>query len=894
MPAMKGDRDEELAREIRAHLELEAEDRVADGASPEDARLAAQRAFGNVTRIREDARAIWTTPWIDQVQQDVRYALRMFARTPGFSAVALLTFALGIGATSAIFSVVHAILLRPLPFNHSDRIVRISENIPPPDGSGSAPRRVAPLRASEVAALRSKSTTLSHVGVQIATIRTVTSRDEPVRLIGVRLSPDLLAMVDTPPLIGRVFIAQEDTPGADAVVVLSFSTWQRYFGGDRGLVGQSIGLDGRPYTVIGIMGPSFAYPSAQDEFWMPLSRAAPMMNQRLPITARVKDGVSIAAAQAEISALAPALRGESQSPANVGAAFPRFELVTLQQLVVAPIKPALVMLSAAVGFVLLIACANVANLLLARAAARRREYAVRLALGAGRGRLIRQALAESTLLALAGGAAGTALAYGGVTLLRVLGAPLPRRDLGAVLSLPRVDEVGIDGSVLLFTLAAATLTGIVCGLVPVMSRERTQPADVLRQGSAPISGFRVLRGAATQGALVVAQIALAIVLFVGGALLIQSFIKVVRVHPGYDARQVLTFELSLAPGRPDEQLRQLADRVVERLDALTGVKASGYTESLPMTRVSARPTPLATTLRTPESGPPMLRPFAPDNPDTRLVGGHFLTALNVPIVEGRGFSEQDKMGAPRAMLINRTLARSAFIGDSPIGKRFYALGDEPWEVVGIVEDVRQASLTEPPTPQIFLDFRQVPESESLTGVGLYFAVRTDSRSAVTATEIRRIVRELDPQLMVEHIAPMEGLVSNSVARPRLYAVLLGIFAVVALALATIGIYGVMAYAVTQRTREIGVRMALGGTGVQLAGLVLRQSLVVIATGVMTGLAAAAALTRYLDQLLFGLTASDPATYVAVAIGFGIVALAAVLVPARRAMRVDPLVALRTE
>jgi putative ABC transport system permease protein len=892
---MNGDRDreEDLAREIRAHLELETEERVAEGSSPEDARFAARRAFGNITRIREEARAIWTTVWLDQAHQDLRHALRMCARTPGFTAVALLTFALGIGATTAIFSVVHAILLRPLPFPDSDRVVRMTEEVPPAETTSGRPRRGGPLRVSDLPALRSKSHTLSHVGAHIATIRTVTSREGPVRLVGVRLSPDLLAMLQTPPLLGRVFGAEEDAPGAEPVVILSYAAWQRYFGGDRNLVGRTIRLDDSPHTVIGVMDPSFAFPGTQDEFWMPLTRAGPLMNQRLPITARLGDGVSLVAGQAEISALVPALRGEPQVRAD-GASV-RVELVPLLQLSVTPIKPALVILSAAVGFVLLIACANVANLLLARAAARRREYAMRVALGADQGRLIRQALAESTLLALGGGIVGIALAFGGVRLLRVLGASLPRRDLGGAVEIPRLAEVGIDGTVLLFTLAIATMTGMVCGLLPALSRDDVSPTGLLRHDSSGAAGFSLFRSHHTQSVLVAGQIALAIVLFVGGALMIQSLVKLVRVDPGYETRHVLTFQLSLPPARPVELLRQLADRMVARLDALPGVRAAGYAESLPMTRVSARPAALSTTPRAPESPPPpFAHAFTADHPDARLVSRNFLSALGVSIVEGRGFREPDRSGAPRVMLMNRTLARSAFVGGTPIGKRFYALGMDPVEVVGIVEDVRQTSLIEAPAPQIFLDFRQFPLSEPLAGVGLYFAVRTEGAATLTAVDIRRIVHELDPQLTLEYVAPMEALVSNSVARPRLYAVLLGVFAVVALALATIGIYGVVSYAVTQRTREIGVHMALGATRADVARLVLRQSIVAIAAGVVAGMAGAGVLTRYLDQLLFGLIAFDPATYAAAALVFGVVAAAATYIPTRRAVRVDPLVALRTD
>ena len=885
------DRDDDLAREIRAHLELEAEERVAEGAGSAEARDAARRAFGNVTRIREEARAVWRRPWLEQTDQDVRYAARMFARTPGFTVIAVLTMALGIGATTAIFSVVHAVLLRPLPFPHSDRVVDILEMAPPEAGANGVPGRIGPLRPSELAALRSRTTTLSHVGVYLPTIRTMTAPDGPVRLIGVRLSPDLLAMADTPPLIGRLFAPHEDAVGAEPVVILSYRAWQRYFAGDRDLAGRSVALDGRPHTVVGVMGPDFSFPSPQEEFWMPFPTAGPMAAQRFPITARLKDGVTLAAAQAEITAVVPAVSEPRPGPAPDGAR--RFELTPLLDLAVAPVKPALLVLSAAVGFVLLIACANVANLLLARAAARQREHAVRLALGAGRGRLVRQALAESILLALAGGAAAIALAYGGVRLLRTLGASLPRRDLGPALSIPRLPEVGIDGTVLIFTLAIATLAGIGFGLIAAVRHSGPQPMDLLRQGAAsPISGFDIFRRHRRQGLLVIAQIAMAMMLLVGGGLMIRSFWKLVSVDPGYDARNLLTFQVAL-PG-PDEQLRRLADDLVERLRTLPGVRAAGYAESLPMTQVSARPTPIGMTSDAARPRLPMSEIFTADMPDARLVSPDFMTTMGIPMVAGRGFREDDRPGQPRVMLVNRTLASSGFLGESVLGKRVYAMGTDAWEIVGIVEDVRQTSLSENASPQIFMNFRQVADSEPLAGVGLYFAVRTDGEAAPIASALRRLVPQLDPQLMLENVATMDALVSNSVARPRLYAVLLGIFSAVAVVLAAIGIYGVMAYAVTQRTREIGVRLALGASGSQMMRLVLGQSLVLTMAGVLVGLAGAVAVTRYLDQLLFGLTALDAGTYVAVSALFGLVATVAAFVPARRAMRVDPLQALRFE
>ncbi len=899
MAGMNGgsDRDDDLAREIRTHLELEAEERIADGSPPEDAHYAALRAFGNVTRVREEARAIWQWPWVAQVGQDARYAVRMLARSPGFSAVAVLTLALGIGATTAIFSVVHAVLLRPLPFSDSDRVVRIFENIATADGAAGGRRRVSPLVASDVAALRSKATSLSHAGVQIPTIRTITSRDEPVRLIGVRLSPDLLMMTGTKPLMGRVFASHEDAPGAGAVVILSHATWHRYFGGEPDIIGRIVGLDGKPHTVVGLMGPGFSFPGPEDEFWMPLEMTGPLMRQRLPITARLRDGVSMAAARAEIGTIVPGLRGESPvGPAAAGDS-QAFELVPLLDLVVSPVKPALLVLSVAVGFVLLIACANVTNLLLARTAARQREFAVRHALGAGRGRLFRQALTESMLLAVAGGIGGTALAFGGVALLRALGTSLPRRDLGAGLNIPRVDEIGIDGSVLLFTVVVAGLTGVVLGLMPAIGHSRRQPVDVLRPDAASrISGFNLFGRYRLQGLLIVAEIGMALILFVGGGLLIHSFVRLVQVNPGYDPRDVLTFQLSLPAGRPDQELMALAEDLVGRVRGLPGVRAVGYAESLPMTRVSARFTQLRTTPdTTAPTRPPRMPPsFSPDSPDTRLVSRDYLAAMGIPVIAGRSFGNDDRSGHPPVMLINRTLARSRFPGENPLGKRLYALGRTPWEVVGIVEDVLQSSLTEPASPQIFIDVRQVPASEPLAGVGLYFGIRSDGAPTAIASNLRVISHQLDRQLIVENVAPMDALVSNSIARPRLYAMLLGIFAGVAVVLAAVGIYGVMSYAVTQRTPEIGVRMALGASHTQVMRLVLGQSLVLTATGLLVGLGGAAAVTRYLDQLLFGLTALDPLTFAGVSLLFATIAALAAFIPARRAVRVDPLIALRFE
>jgi predicted permease len=886
---MPSDKDDDVAREIRAHLELEAEERIADGASPEDARVAAQRAFGNVTRIHEDAATVWKSRWVEHGRQDLRYALRTFAKTPGFTILAVLTLTLGIGANAAIFTVVNAVLLRPLPFPDSDRVVRIFENLPPEGGSGPR-RRTLGMTSSELATFASQTNTMSHVGTQIPTIRTLTGRAEPVRLIGLRLSPSLMSLAGLP-LLGRPFALHEGTPEAEPVVILSHASWQQYFGGDPNIIGQHVTLDGTAHGVIGVMPPGFAFFDPQDQFWMPMPTVGPMARQRLPLTARLKDGVLEDAALAEISALVPRLRAET---AGATSGSSRFEIVRLVDLVVAPVKTPLLILGGAVGLVLLIACVNVANLLLARASSRRREFAVRVALGAGRGRLIRQTLTESTLLALVGGVAGLGLAVGGVALLRTLASSLPRRDLGPGVGLPRVGEIAVDPSVLTLTLAASVITGIVFGLIPAMRLSRLQMTDALRQGASDQSGFNLLGRQRVQGLLIVAEIAMATTLCVGAGLLMQSLVRLSSVNPGYDPSRVLTFQLSLPPDQEDAALRATADQLTERIRRLPGVRAVGYAEALPMTRVSRRTVALRTTPaeKTPPRGP--VRTITPETPDAQFVSQDFLAAMAVPVTAGRLFDSTDRAGDVQVMLVNRTLATSGLLGKDPIGTQIYALGTQPWTIVGIVEDVRQSSLDESPAPQVFIDFRQVPKDEGIAGVGLYFSLRTDGDPDGLASAVREVASQVDRQAIVENVAPMAAVVSNSLSRPRLYAVLLGIFACVAIVLASTGIYGVMAYAVTQRTREIGIRVALGAGPARVMGLVLRQSAVVTSVGIVLGLAGATALTTYLTQLLFGVTAQDPATFIGVAIFFAAVATVAAFVPARRATRVDPLTALRLD
>jgi putative ABC transport system permease protein len=548
-----------------------------------------------------------------------------------------------------------------------------------------------------------------------------------------------------------------------------------------------------------------------------------------------------------------------------------------------------------VAFVLLIACVNVASLLLARAAARQREVAVRVALGAGRSRLFRQVLTESILLAFAGGATGIAVAFGGIRLLQALGAALPRRDLGPSFSVPRLGEVGIDASVLTFTIVVSLVCGVVFGLMPGIRQLRSNQADLLRdqQGSS-ISGFSLLRHHRIRGLLVVAEVALATVLLVGGALLIRSFAKLSGVNPGYASTGILTFQVALPAGTPNVAFR---DELVTRLEAVSGAHSVGYADQLPMSFgrgvVSLRTTPQPPLKPPPPPGPGgSTNP--PEFPELRIVSRDFLDVMGIRVVAGRGFGATDS-ARERVLLINRTLARSGLLGEDPVGAQVYAVGTEPWEVAGIVEDVRQYGLDQQPGPQIFIDFHQHPSAAAIGSTPApYFAVRTNLSLTAMMPTIRAIVHQMNPQATLDNVATIDQLLSNSIIRPRFYAVLLGLFAGIAVMLAVVGIYGIITFSVVQRTREIGVRVALGARPAQVLGLVLRQVMILTVIGIGAGMAGAAAVTRYLSEMLFGLTPLDPMTFVAVPVIFAAAAALAALIPARRATTVDPLTALRVE
>jgi len=873
----RGERsEEEVAREIAAHLALLEDDYRRRGMTPDEARLAAHRTMGSVAHAKDlhrDARAF---TWIDDLVRDVRFAARLLRRDSGFTAVAVVTLAMGIGVNTAIFSVVNAVLFRPLPYDRSDRLVRIAEH---PVAAANVTASVAPrivINPLELEALRS-ARTLSRVGIYGGRpfSMTVAGDGGPTRLAGERVSPEVLSMLGVRPLLGRTFERHEEQPGSDAVAVLSYVTWQRDFSGRSDILGHTVSFDGRGYSIVGVMPRGFEFPHPQAAFWVPFVPASRTDRDSGVSIARLADDVTTDAAAVEVGAILAQVRG-ARIDASTGAK-PQIELIELQEELVGPIRRALFVLAVAVGLVLLIASTNVASLLLARTSVRDKEIAVRIAIGAGRGRLMRQVLTESVVLALAGGVAGSAVAVGLVRLLHTFGAALPRNDLytaGGV-SIPRLGEVGVDASAFAFTAGVSVLTGIVFGIVPAVRQLRGDLSQKLRRNSGSSRMHSVL---------VVGQLAMAMMLLAGAGLLVHSFVRFASVRPGYDAEGVVWYQAFLPRERSASQTTAFAEDLTARLRSLPGVQGVGYAPQI-LTGNLLRQTSVRTTPAPPERPPAV-------GTDVRVVSRDFLSVMGVRLLEGRGLRESDGAGHTRVMLINRTLARSDLFTGSPIGQRFYAMGDQPWEIVGIVEDVHQFGLDRAPGQQIFLDFRQAPSSGVLNG--LYFAIRTAGSPTALAADIRRTARDLDPLVAVSTVATMEQLLSNTMSRRRLYAVLLGIFATVAVALAVIGLFGMLSYAVAQRTREIGVRMALGAPRKNVLALVLRQSLLIAVAGITLGLAGAVGLTRYLSGMLFELTPLDPTTFVVAVALFAAVAALASLVPARRATRIDPVVAMRSE
>jgi predicted permease len=822
---------------------------------------------------------------MNTLAQDIRYALRAFAKNPGFTLAAVLSLAIGLGANTSIFSVANALLLRPLPYKDANRLVILWNRSP---GLNISEDWFSPAQYLDI---KNGHHGFEQVAIAIGGNYNLTGEREPERVGVTRVSSNLLPMLGVSAERGRLFVPGEDLPGAAATAVLTDGMWARRYGRDPGMIGKSITINGQPYEVVGILPQRFALPrevlplldgTEQADIFLPLplapNAAQIRTNEDYNLVGKLKPGVSAAQAQAEMDTITARLRRDypENYPPNGGLTF---SIVPLLEQVVGNVRPALLVLLGSVGLVLLIACANVANLQLSRAVARQQEIAVRTALGASRWRIIRQLLTESALLALGGGALGILMCLWSMQWTHVL----------ATKSIPRLPDVGIDGRVLLFTVLLSVCSGILFGLAPALRVSRLDLNATLKDASRGSAGTSALwgHGNNVRRLLVVSELALSVVLLIGAGLLIRSFVRLQNVSPGFNAQNVLTFDLTMT-GRKygDKQAilnsyRQLWDR----LEHVPGVRASGGVTSLPLSQAYAW-TPITVEGRTPLPGEKFL------NADERVVGGHYFEAMGIPLRRGRFFNEQDGASKPGVVLVDEYMAEQVWPGQDPIGKRIHIVelkSDDPWQtVVGVVGRVKQDTLDSDPRIAFYLPQTQYP-TRAMT-----VALRSGNDPSGVLSAVKNELRKLDADLPMYYIRTMQQRVDESLARRRFSMLLLAVFAGVALALATIGIYGVMAYLVNQGTREIGIRVALGATRRNIVSLVVRQGMALALSGVAIGLAGAFMLTRLIRSLLFGVEATDPVTFVGIALLLGLVALLASYIPARRASRVDPLVALRYE
>jgi putative ABC transport system permease protein len=817
------------------------------------------------------------------LQRDIVHAFRSLRRSPGFALAAILTLALGIGANAAIFGVLYGVLWKPLPFHQPSRLVGITEITPASATPDGRERRSASITVAELLELRSRATTVSQMSMTGGlTLMTFSGHGEAARLTGYRVAPRLFDTLGVAPLLGRGFGPDEEQPGADRSIVLSYAAWQRHFGGDPTVLGRTFVLaealrpNPKPqaFSVVGVMPQGFVFPDRQFEFWIPVAWNP---SARGGLMARLSPGATPASAQAEIGGI---LRDLRQPRSDVS-----YEVMPMQRSGVNDVRSALVLLAGAAAFVLLIACANVANLLFARSTARQREMAIRLALGAARGRLIRHVLTESLMLALCGGVVSTLLAVGGVWILKKLATTLARLDLGVQLAFPRLDEIAIDPPVLAAIAVVSVAVGVLLGLVSAIRDTRPRQLLSLKESGTTYSGAGFGGRRSTGSVVVAVEMALALMLLVGCGLLMQSFINLLSVDPGYNPSNVLTFQVALPSDRyPLNRVSVFADDLTARLESIPGVEAAALGQ-LPMVAI----TESAFFRRTPD-----VPKTPPNTVSRRLVSKDYLTVMGIRIVAGRGFTDSDRAGRPRVLLINESLARGEFPGENPIGRQVYAGTDsQPWEIVGIVADVRQSGLDQEAGPQVFAEHSQWPGNVIFV-LGPYFSVRTRSEPTAVLPQVREITRQLDAEAGLFNVATMEQVVSNRVSRPRMYAVLLAVFSAIAVVLAATGVYGVVAYSVSRRTREIGIRIALGAQRSEVIALVMRQSVIWNVVGLVAGLAGAAVLTRHLEHLLFGVTRLDSTTYVGVSMLLFAVASLAAFVPARRATAINPLSALRHE
>ena len=873
-------REAEIVEELAQHLDDRyREARAAGATADESSRAALSELSGSellARELRRVERTVTREPvvlgtrrknMIGDIWQDLRYGLRALRKNPGFTAIAVITLALGIGANTAIFSVVNSVLLRPLPYPEPARLAMVYGI------SLQAAQEKSPLCEADFLDWKSQNQVFESLAGFSTNRFNYTGGEMPEQIEGAWVTSDFFSTLGVRPAMGRGFSPGEDQPGTPQTVVISDGFWRRYLGSNPNVIDQQITLNARAFTVIGVMPPGFLFPEKDIQLWaaerLSATRRGPYYMWGL---GRLRPGATLESAQSEMDTIARRVQDQTNSATRDWT----WTSISLSERIVGKIRPALLVLLVAVLFVLLIACANIANLLLARATAREKEMSVRIALGASRARLLRQLLTESLLLAAIGMAVGLPLAVWGIHLLVSVSPD----------DLPRLHEISIDGRVLGFTLLAAAVCGLIFGLAPALQSSRLNLNESLKEGGrggADSPGRRRMRSA-----LVVVEIAFSLMLLVGAGLMVQSFMRLQSVSPGFRPDHILTMHLTLPRARydTDSKINDYYRQLIERVNTVRGVEAAGLSISLPPNNlevsdsfsIEGKPWP-----------PGVSDPIVP----IVLTSPEYFSALGVPVLQGRGFNAIDKEGSPLVVIINQTLAERYFADESPIGKRFKIGGADrprnPWlEIVGVVGDVKYSGLDARPEPAYYMPLSQD------TWRAVYLVVRGPINPTSLVPAIREKIWELDKDMPIANIAAMDRLLAESVAQPRFRTLLLGIFAAVALVLASVGIYGVISYSVTQRTHEIGIRMALGAQARDVSMLVIRQGMALALIGVSIGLGASFALTRLMESLLFEVSTTDQATFAGVAALLIAVAVLACWIPARRASRVDPMVALRCE
>ena len=868
----------DLSEEIQEHLEEKIRDLVAGGMSRKEAAHAARREFGNVTLMEEDSREVWRWPSIEDFLMNIRFALRMLRNNPGFAGVAVLTLALGIGANTALFRVIDAVLLRPLPFHDPGCLVAVhSVDLRDPNQGG---------EISYPAFLdwRSRSRSFEAMSVWNGDNFTYTGGDQPESVPGAVVSANLFSVLGVSPALGRGFTLEEDQPGpAQLPIILSYEFWQSHFASDPNVLGHALTLDNEKYSVVGVMPARFQFPVQTDrvELWTTIAHdlqgKTPMAAQRgasyLQVIARLKPGIEIPQAQSDVLLIQEQLNHQYPENRPRGAA-----IQSESDQIAGAMRPVLMILLGAVGFVLLIACANVASLLLARATVRQKEFTVRSALGASRWMIVRQLLTESVLLAMAGGVLGLLLARWATSALVAM----------APEGLARTSEIALDFRVLAFTFIVTLATGVLFGLAPAIQSSRSDLHRVLGEsGRGSSSGPG---GVHLRDVLVASQLAIAFVLLIGAGLLLRSFDRLRHVDPGFRADHVLTFLLEVPSHRhPGTQRPVFVRELLQSTRVLPGVKSASAIFGLPLSPDQSAFTSLEV------EGHPVLKSQRP-RVAFRIIESQYFYAMGIPLLQGRTFTAQDEQGGPPLAIVNETFARQMFQGENPLGHRiqpnisFGDSDDAPMrEIVGVTGDVKSSDISDKPVPEVY-----VPQTPTDFIGEMTVVVRAANDPNALVPAMRSLVTSMDKDLPLRQVKTLDQYVSGSISAPRFEALLLGTFAALAFVLTTIGLYGVISYSVVQRTREMGIRIALGAQQGSISRMVVREGAVLTLIGVGAGLMASLFAVRLIRGLLYGIGATDPVTFIAVPLLLMAVALVASYIPARRATRVDPLVALRYE